>query len=210
MKEFDFYLNGILEIIGKDGKSYKSRIQEINKMELSIDIPIENGKYILLNENDEVKAIFYKEERNKSYKLYSLKFKVLGREIDNTLRLYRISWPYEIKKLQRRSYVRVVTNLVAKYKGIGEEQDQNCTVVDLSGGGMKIKSKVLFKEGEKGIIKTTLNNKVIELKGVVRRAKVDENKNYLIGFEFLDIGEVRRDKVIEAVFSIMRKQMEVL
>lgn len=206
MKGFNIHLNSIIDIIAEDGKTYKSRVQEIKNKEIFIDMPMENGEYILLKRGAEVNSILYNE---KVGMLYKLKSKVLERVIDGNLRLYKITWPYEIKKLQRRNYVRVNTTKGIKYKKKEDIIYSNGLVLDLSGGGMKIKLDKILSVGEEVELLIDLNGKFAKIKGEVRRVDKDKD-SYIVGFEFTDIGEAVRDRIIQIVFSIMRRQIEVL
>ena len=71
-----------------------------------IDIPMENGEYLLLRKNCEIGIIIYNE---KIGMLYKANLRIIGKKIEGNLRLYKVSRPYGIEKLQRRNYVRVDT-----------------------------------------------------------------------------------------------------
>lgn len=208
MKTFDIYINCILDVLDDKGKAYKSRIQEINEEHMYIDIPMENGEYLLLRKNCEIGIIIYNE---KIGMLYKANLRIIGKKIEGNLRLYKVSRPYGIEKLQRRNYVRVDTTRAVKYKKKGDIAYSDGIILDLSGGGMKIKLDKKIEVNDILNLIVELDGKFAQIKGQVRRVYKDEkDRKYVIGFEFTEINEAVRDRIIHIVFSVMRRQMEVL
>lgn len=208
MKTFDIYINCILDVLDDKGKAYKSRIQEINEDHMYIDIPMENGEYLLLRKNCEIGIIIYNE---KIGMLYKANLRIIGKKIEGNLRLYKVSRPYGIEKLQRRNYVRVDTTRTVKYKKKGDIAYSDGIILDLSGGGMKIKLDKKIEVNDILNLIVELDGKFAQIKGQVRRVYKDEkDRKYVIGFEFTEINEAVRDRIIHIVFSVMRRQMEVL
>lgn len=208
MKTFDIYINCILDVLDDKGKAYKSRIQEINEDHMYIDIPMENGEYLLLRQNCEIGIIIYNE---KIGMLYKANLRIIGKKIEGNLRLYKVSRPYGIEKLQRRNYVRVDTTRTVKYKKKGDIAYSDGIILDLSGGGMKIKLDKKIEVNDILNLIVELDGKFAQIKGQVRRVYKDEkDRKYVIGFEFTEINEAVRDRIIHIVFSVMRRQMEVL
>lgn len=207
MKSLDIYINCILDIMDKDRKVYKSRVQEVNKNNIVIDIPTENGEYLLLNKNDEIRAIIYNE---KTAMLYKVKFTIIERKVENNLKLYKLTMPYEIKKLQRRNYVRVDVTKDIKYKTKSDKVYSDALALDLSGGGMKFKIDKKLELNDEIELIVELDGKFAKVKGEVRRISQDtKDKKYIVGYEFTEIAEIVREKIVEIVFSIMRRQIEV-
>ncbi|WP_055071301.1 flagellar brake protein [Clostridium massiliamazoniense] len=208
MKTFDIYINCILDVLDEKGKTYKSRIQEINEDYMCIDIPMENGEYLLLRKNCEIGIIIYNE---KIGMLYKGKLRIIDKKVEGNLRLYKVSRPYDIEKLQRRNYVRVDTTRAVKYKKKGDKAYSDAVILDLSGGGMKIKLDKKVEVNDIVDLIAELDGKFAQIRGEVRRVYKDEkDRKYIIGYEFTEINEAVRDRIIHMVFSIMRRQMEVL
>ena len=208
MKTFDIYINCILDVLDDKGKAYKSRIQEINEDHMYIDIPMENGEYLLLRKNCEIGIIIYNE---KIGMLYKANLRIISKKIEGNLSLYKVSRPYGIEKLQRRNYVRVDTTRAVKYKKKGDIAYSDGIILDLSGGGMKIKLDKKIEVNDILNLIVELDGKFAQIKGQVRRVYKDEkDRKYVIGFEFTEINEAVRDRIIHIVFSVMRRQMEVL
>lgn len=203
MKRFKLEVNNNIEIY-EDDKIYKSRIQSVNDEEIYIDIPLHNNEYLILNKGDDIHLIKYSNEGS----VYELSCKVVDRKIEGNIRLYRLSEPYNIKKIQRRNYVRVET--IRGIKCFRKDEEFNALILDLSGGGMKIKSnkKLEIDEAIVSFIKT--DDGEFMVKGKIIRVEETSFNQYSLGIEFVDIEERTREKIIKLVFSIMRKQMELI
>lgn len=79
-------------------------------------------------------------------------------------------------------------------------------MVDLSGGGIKLKLKGNVKKKDLLLVKILVKGKDLILKGEIVRVENTEDKEKLCGIRFLDITESQSDMIIEELFEIMRKQ----
>lgn len=193
--------------IEKDDIIYKSKIQGLENGRIYIDIPLHNNDFLILRRGEEVKLISYGQEAI----VYEMSCKVYSRQIEGNVRMYILEKPYKVKKIQRRNYVRVDTTKVIKCtKG---ELNFEALLLDLSGGGMRIKSEKKLKLGDEVIAKIANNDNSneIQVKGrIVRIEDTMNSKHNVLGIEFIDINEWGREKIIKIVFEIMRKQMELI
>lgn len=203
MKRFKLEVNNNIEIY-EDDKVYKSRIQSVNDKEIYIDIPLHNNEYLILNKGDNIHLIKYGNEGS----VYELSCKVIDRKIEGNIRLYRLSEPYDIKKIQRRNYVRVET--IRGIKCFRKDEEFNALILDLSGGGMKIKSNKKLEMDEEIVSFIKTDDGEFMVKGKIIRVEETSFNQYSLGIEFVDIEERTREKIIKLVFSIMRKQMELI
>lgn len=203
MKRFKLEVNNNIEIY-EDDKVYKSRIQSVNDKEIYIDIPLHNNEYLILNKGDDIYLIKYGNEGS----VYELSCKVIDRKIEGNIRLYRLSEPYDIKKIQRRNYVRVET--IRGIKCFRKDEEFNALILDLSGGGMKIKSNKKLEMDEEIVSFIKTDDGEFMVKGKIIRVEETSFNQYSLGIEFVDIEERTREKIIKLVFSIMRKQMELI
>ena len=74
MKKFKLEINGNIQIL--DGEVfYKSNLQDVTENYLLIDIPVNNGIYLTMHENDEIEAEYYVDGGN----YYKFNCRVLGR-----------------------------------------------------------------------------------------------------------------------------------
>ncbi|GAB6167684.1 flagellar brake domain-containing protein [Clostridium carnis] len=196
-----------------DEEIYKSVIQDINEKESLISIPVCNGIYLTMRDGDEVDQVYYDDKGN----VFNYKCKVLGRVIENNIPFYKLGKPYDIRKIQRRDYVRVnvvqVINYIKEESLIRdfqkEEKFNPALLLDLSGGGMKIKIKEDISYGDSIVGNLIYQNEKIIIRGkIVRKEKTEDNR-YICGIKFCDIDNGTREKIIKTVFTIMRKQREL-
>lgn len=205
MKKFKLEINGNIQIL--DGEvAYKSNLQDVSENYLLIDIPVNNGIYLTMNDNDEIEAEYYVD--GGSY--YKFNCRVLGRTKEGKLNLYRLSKPYNIIKIQRRNFVRVDMVEYAFYNlpnDNKEEKWKKGIILDLSGGGMKIKTEEKLSLRDRVTVNIFIgeNEKVQVVGEAVRVEKINTNE-YICGLKFKEISERTRDKIIQKVFEQMRKQ----
>ena len=58
MKKFKLEINGNIQIL--EGEVfYKSNLQDVTESYILIDIPVNNGIYLTMNDNDEIEAEHY-------------------------------------------------------------------------------------------------------------------------------------------------------
>lgn len=213
MGNLDIKINSIVTIMWEE-VTYKSSVQDIRENEILITIPVRDGTYLTLNDGVEIEQLFYDKKSN----FYEYKTKVLGRYTEREIPFYRVSKPYDIKKIQRRDYFRVnVVQIINYIKEIDLEKDirreenyESALLLDLSGGGMRIKVKEELYFNESIISNLNYENEKIVVKGRVVRIEKTEDKRYIYGIDFRDIDNSTREKIIKIVFKIMRRQRELI
>jgi c-di-GMP-binding flagellar brake protein YcgR len=198
-----------------EGKTYKSIVQDVTEEYVGIAIPIRKGSYLNPQRNEPLEVIYYDGEKN------VLKFisKVIGRKNDGITMLL-LSLPTTINKVQRREFFRIELVENVKYKiiekNISDEQFEeiinnsdsfdSAVLLDLSGGGLKIRTKSEIKEGDTVIIQMPLiNEKISVMCECVRSLKDLESKFYTCGLTFTQLENGIREKLISYVFQLMRK-----
>lgn len=205
MNKFKLEVNDIVDISRGD-KVYKSKIQVVKEEFIFIDMPLFKSEYLLLKDEEEIKLLV----NTKAGNVYELTCITLGKSIIGNIRIYRISNPIKIEKIQRRDYVRVGTTKIIKC--LTDTQEFDALLLDLSGGGMRIKTikKINLNDKIYGVIKDK-NNNDIKVSGIVVRVEDTGDKKYnIIGVKFADIKNREREAIIQTVFTIMRKQMELI
>ncbi|MDV4149686.1 PilZ domain-containing protein [Clostridium sp. AL.422] len=213
MVDLNITINSRVTILWEESM-YKSNIQDINEKEILITIPVYDGIYLTLSKGDEIEQIFYDKKGN----LFTYKTKVLGRYIEKKIPFYRLNKPYDIKRVQRRDYVRVnIVQIISYLKETdleidikGKDNCENALLLDLSGGGMKIKVKEELSVNDTIISNLTYDSEKISVKGRVVRIEKTEDRKYIYGINFDDIDNSTREKIIKTVFKIMRKQRELV
>lgn len=210
MADFKFRINYKIDVLWNNS-IYKTNIQDINNNYISISIPMSEGKYLPLAKGDLIEGIYYDEPN-----LYKFATIVKDRAtIDNVPQIY-IAIPESLKKVQRRNYVRVdlvdyvnyikINHDFSKNLNFNEEDYEKAILLDISGGGMRIKTKNKVSLGE--FFLTVIKNENLDLitKGrVVRIEPLEEGYNEC-GISFMDIDDTTREKIIQFVFLMMRKK----
>ncbi|MDU5109261.1 MAG: PilZ domain-containing protein [Clostridium sp.] len=222
MSNIKLEMNCVIDILFENNV-YKSTIQDVKAEEFLIAVPINDGIFLTLNEGDELQQIIYDGNGN----VFGYKSKVLGRYVEEEKPYYRLSLPYSITKIQRRDYVRVdivqIINYVnekeietelkensKKAEVIKKEKYKNAMILDLSGGGMRVKIKDPIKLNDTIVASLKYEDEEIEVKGEVIRITKAEDRSFVCGVTFVNISNSTREKIIRTVFKIMRKQRELI
>ena len=211
MINFEVVINSKLEV-RVDDEIYKTRVQDSNSKNLVISVPVIGGVYLTLRTGEEIDLIYYDDKAN----IFNFKSKIINRIVENGVPYYSITLPYNVKKIQRRNYVRVdtvqVINDIRKYdektKSL-ENKVSNGLLLDLSGGGMRIKSRDKLNKNDIIIAKIGNVKEEISIKGKIIRVDIADDKKYIYGISFLDLDNRTRERIIGTVFTIMRKQREL-
>ncbi|MBZ9635969.1 flagellar brake protein [Clostridium sp. FP1] len=212
MIKIDFAINKKVEIL-VDERYYNTNIQDLTEEYIAISIPMSGGQYVPLSRGDIIDVIYYEDEN-----LYKFKSSVIGRKIEN-IPILLISKPVEIEKIQRRKYVRISLINTAKYKNlknqpkisprtINESEYLKAAIVDLSGGGMKVRVSEEIVKNDFILVNLTINNEDIHIVGQAKRIQKDDEGRFVCGlsFEFLD--SLTRERIIKYIFQLMREQMK--
>lgn len=208
MVKLDLKINSRVEVV-YDNVVYKSLIQDVKKDEIIISIPVVDGIYLTINTRDEIEQYYYDKYNN----IYKYKCKIIGRLVENNMSFYRLSIPYNIEKIQRRDYVRVdILNEISyiSAKALDTSDVKKGLILDLSGGGAKIKIKDRLEKNEVILISISLEGFNLSIKGKIIRADLTEDKDYICGVSFFGLEDSIKEKIIRLVFTIMRKQRELL
>ncbi|MGG7163956.1 flagellar brake protein [Clostridium ihumii] len=212
MSNIKFHPNTKLEIITEDGYA-KTIIQDVEDENIAILIPTINSTYVAMRQGEKYEAIY----NDKKGGVYKFKFDVEGRKYDK-VPLIVLGEPYDIKKIQRRKYVRIsYTGIINYYllKTYPKKELMSYDIldfkvgytVDLSGGGIRMRMSEKPDLDDYMIINLNLNEEIIIL-GKVVRIEEDGNGKYLCGIDFLEIEETEREKVIRYIFMEMRRMLK--
>ncbi|MPQ32515.1 hypothetical protein E4V42_13850 [Clostridium estertheticum] len=212
MIKVDFKLNKKLEIL-VDEKYFNSNVQDVTEDYIAISIPTNSGEYLPLSNGSIIDVIYYEEEN-----IYKFSSSVVGRKFEN-IPILLLAKPEEIKKIQRRRYVRVPLIKAAKYINLRDEPKVNLStidnskylkavLVDLSGGGMRVKVSEEIKDNDFLLVALTVNEEEVLIVGQTKRIMKDADGRFICGlsFEFLD--NATREQLIRYIFQLMRNQMK--
>ncbi|MGH4050397.1 MAG: flagellar brake protein [Clostridium sp.] len=212
MAKVEFKLNKKLEIL-VDERYFNSNVQDITEEYIAISIPINAGEYIPLSKGTMIDVIYYEDEN-----LYKFKSIVIGRKFEK-IPILLISKPKDIKKIQRRKYVRVPLINIVKYTNLRSEprtdprsidpsEYSKALLVDLSGGGMKVKVPELIKLNDYLLVSLTINNEDILIVGKAMRIVKEDDGRYICGLSLNFLDNLTREKIIKYIFRLMREQMK--
>lgn len=139
---------------------------------------------------------------------YEFKSAVLQR-IKEPLPFILIKRPEKLKRIQRRDYFRLELDGIVKLhqeKKDGSIDKKEVKLIDISGGGLQIKTKLKLEEGNE--IKISFK-KLLELdeliKGKIVRKRKENFEIYKYGIQFIDISDREREKIIQWIFGLQRK-----
>lgn len=201
-----FAINSKVEIFWNEGY-YKSNIEDVaDGNSISISIPIKDGQYIALRRGEQVEVIYYYDKD--IYKFYA---SVIDRKVEG-IPIIMLAYPKEVFKIQRRKFVRVPILCTVEYSKIEESLKNGplkAIMVDLSGGGMRMKFPEHVSLGDKLKATIPVGTEQFEIKGeVVRIEKEVEGKRNICGVSFIDLDDRIREKIIRYIFQKMREQMK--
>lgn len=209
MQNFDLKVNDRIEVV-TEAKSYRSLIIDKNDDFILINLPVNNGEYLMLHTGESVEMNLYSEEG----RCFNFLGDLISKGKDGNVLYYKLTIPYNIKKIQRRNFFRVdIVNFV-EYKKITKALDEEISsipyekslMVDLSGGGIKLKLNGNVKKKDILLVKIQVKGQDLVLKGEAVRVESTADKEKLCGIRFIDITESQSDIIIEELFEIMRKQ----
>jgi len=207
--DFNLKINDRIEVI-VDKKAYKTLIIDMQDDFLRINLPVIDGEYLMLNTDEQIEINSYLDES----RCFNFNSKIISRGKEGNIIYYNISKPFDIKKIQRRNFFRVSLLKTIEYKKITDiNKDEFDSVpykdglmVDLSGGGLRLKVKDHIKNEDLFLIKMKIKGVEIELKCDIVRIENTPEKEILCGLKFLDITPIQTDLIIQELFEIIRKQ----
>ena len=209
MQSFEIKVNDRIEVVAKL-KSYRSLVIDINEDFILINLPVNNGEYLMLHRDDTVEMNLYLEEG----RCFNFFGDVISKGKDGNILYYKLTYPYNITRIQRRNYFRVDRVNPVEYKKITNilEEEINSIpyekslMVDLSGSGIKLKVKENVKNKDILLVKIPAKGQILILKGEIVRIENTTDNEKLCGIRFLDIAQSQSDLIIEELFEILRKQ----
>jgi c-di-GMP-binding flagellar brake protein YcgR len=212
MTKVDFKVNKKLELL-VDEKYFNSNIQDITEEYIAINIPMSAGQYLPLSNGTTLEVIYYEEEN-----IYKFKSSVIGRRFEN-IPIILLAQPKEIQKIQRRKYFRIPLISSVKYKNLKNNPKTNpstikdseyskALMVDLSGGGMKVKVSQQVKLDDFLLVSLTIDNENVLIVGQAMRVVKDDEGRYTCGLSFEFLENSTREIIIKYIFQLMREQMK--
>lgn len=203
-------------------KTYGSKVLDyIGEQGLEITMPIYEGRVIPLIVGDKYKACFYT-----SKGLMQCNVLVVNRYKRGQLFIMEVAIISGFKKVQRREYYRMSCRINVEYRVVTQEEidaiveDERIipiwtpgTIIDLSGGGMRILSKIKEEKNSKLQVRFSfphdVSGDVFTFYGILRRSVEYENKNDLtdLRLEFTDLEDIARERLIKCIFEEERRKL---
>ena len=203
---------------------YISRVLEKdNDYEMKISMPIQGGKIIPLSVGESFMACFYV----KLGAMYECKINITDRYKEGNLFILEIEVASQLKKVQRRNFYRYSCMLAMQYIVVPEDAEdedmleeegsevwKQAVAMDVSGGGVRIASKIKEEEGTLIELKLPLVNgkerTVLYTKAKVLRVLPSSQSGiYELRAEFVDILEADREEIVKYIFDMERKKRQI-
>lgn len=185
---------------------YLSKVADFVDKGIIITGLYQKGSPLVVKKNDIIYVSFTTNRAAYEFKSVILK------TTRKPLPLILIKKPDKLKRIQRRNYFRMeACRIVDLYqeKKDGEIKKKKAELIDVSGGGVKIKIKSKLKKNKEIKISFKRILKIDELiKGKIVRTKKVSHRYYQYGIKFIDINPVAREKIIQWTFDLQRQYMK--
>jgi len=216
----------IIEIPIENVRNYVSQILDITDNTFQAAMPIYEGHLIPLDVGSKYE-VYFKTKKG----FFSATCLVMGRSKTGKIYLVELKPISKLEKYQRREYYRFNTNIDANMCLLTEHEmkiflqsltvledykskRKNATIIDISGGGVKIVSNELYKKNDMVLIEfdlivatslRTINipGKVIASIPSVNREDLREHR-----IEFYKISKELRELIIKYIFDEQRRILQ--
>lgn len=208
-------VNQKIQIIHDDFE-FRCNIQDVKANAILIDtILVSGSRKIILHVGDKVLFNLYKDGE-----IIKCSSNVLGYKKEENIMLAVISYPTVIERIQRREYFRIPVAIDCKYVFLPEEADyrfpqkliddyadkmEKSFTIDLSGGGMKVVTKLPRPEGSLIMVSINIPEEIYFTGKVIRLEEDTELKQYKVAIKFIYLQERKRDKLINFIFNKLRE-----
>ncbi|MHB1650867.1 MAG: flagellar brake protein [Desulfitobacteriaceae bacterium] len=181
---------------------YPTRVDEVGERLISVYAPYIQSEILPLREGSVVQIAFWDE-----ISAYSFEAKLMQR-IAVPVPVFVLEFPDTIRKMQRRNYVRVPAFYPVTFRSVnrqGLSDLKKVDMLDLSGGGMRFRSKEPLEDSSLLYTRLQLPTGEIQTPGrVCRVVKTEDGRAYSVSVEFYEITERDRDRIIRCVFDLQR------
>lgn len=209
-------VNSRVEVLN-DTEVYKSTIQDENSNNFSISLPVKNGVYMTPTVGEMLEMLYYD-----NLNVYKFEALVLGRKVENAVPQLLLSLPQNVVRIQRRKFVRVNTTSYIKYARYSNREQGKISpeddiqfnnkgiLLDISGGGCRLSTSQNLQLKDIIVTDIPTDKDSIRVMGEVVRVEKQPDDNYYCGINFTIIDERTRDRIIQYIFALMRKQRKNL
>lgn len=187
-----------------ENEEYASRVISLDsEIELMVENPSKEGKEVRFLNGTKLDVVFQVENHG----LHSFETEIVAkvREKINLLKLRRLG---EVKKLQRRNFYRVKSELDVIVRRSGDVIFEETIILDISGGGLKFLSRQDFKLGDLVELNIALLGEDLDLEAkVVKVDKIGFGKSE-VSVEFYDLYEDDQNVIVKYVFEKQRREIK--
>lgn len=179
--------------------SYPCIVKEITAKALVLIAPVDKGEAVPINVGDEITVNYWL-----GTKLYTFRSEVVAvnQEYQQTI---TVAWPRKKEHLQRRNFLRVQAEIPVAFALVGGDDIYHASTLNISGGGVLVKSPIQLKVNDELDIQLTIPGKgVIDTVGRVVRCEESKDSGrqfFLVGIDFTVINERDRERIIGYVFE---------
>lgn len=181
---------------------YRTKVDDIREQMLFIGAPYDQGQILPLRVGTVLEVFFYDDISAYCFDT------TIKQRIALPIPIFVLDLPDEIRKIQRRQFVRVKTAFPIIYRIITEKglsDPGNGKLLDLSGGGMRFETLAKLENNALFSIQLKLPSGELNTLGrVLRVQRIEKAKSYNISSEFYEISEHDRDMIIRYVFELQR------
>jgi len=195
------------DINQSENNMLSSQLIDIDKDHLYIIAPIYQGQKYTLHKHRNITIFFYRKKG-----IYKFNAQLVN-QINTNVMTFVLKPIGDMQKIQRRNFYRlpVVAPAILKLKKDDNIIEYNCTMKDLSGGGVKVACKHEIDKLQNIIIDLYLDEKqALAMNGqVVRVIKDVENNTYELGIKFKQTNQTDVDIIFAYIFEkqrLMRKK----
>lgn len=204
-----------LMVPSPDGVSagyYRSTVRRIDRRGLLVDVPRLNGEDLPLTAGQSI--VMFAQVHGRMYE-----FKSRVREVQFQLLLDE---PAEAKRTERRAFFRLLVSIRGRLTVLGAEDEagedeaaeiarepMDVSVVDLSGGGARVRSEIQFPDGTALALELWIDGEPLLLAATVVRTSEIELARGGARFEahcmFTDVRAADQDRIVRFVFQKQRE-----
>jgi len=205
-------LNSKIDLITKEDKKVAGLIHDIDGDRVFVSVSADDKDFILLSVGDELKCIISDSKSTIGFDAV-MSGRVYTKE---QFPIYELSSIENIQKIQRRGDVRVTCSLPVRFSSEESIQDKSNPlkeasegiIINLSAGGLRISCYEDYSKETILHIRFSIEKDEYQFRGKIVYKNIIPLNNrsiYQYGIKFMDISENQRDKIIQYLFVLMRK-----
>lgn len=216
-----FKLNSKIELMTENEEKTSGLIQDIAEEKIYVSIPSDDKNFKILRIGDKLKGIVYDKKTVIAFDA------IMTQRIFGDIPTYELSSFSNISKIQRRQDVRIACSFEILYTGnkyllnIDHDNIEASEMVDhiskyvnqgiisdLSAGGIKFSCNENLMIGDMLLLVFQLGKDTMITQGEILYKELNSAPNktiYIYGIEFKQMSEAKREKIINYIFVLMRK-----